>query len=240
VLDRDRNVTFVADALDEVEIVVDDAVSRRLAEYLDRVLEANRRFNLTAVRSFEEGVWLHVVDSLLGLECTNAAPAGSLADIGSGAGFPGVPLLMASGRKGVLIESVGKKARFLKGATAAMGIPARVVRLRAEAAAVEEPESYSIVTARALAPLPSLVELAAPLLSVGGILLAYKGSPSEDELERGRAAGECVGMRQREVVRVTLPHPEQARRALVIFEKTGPPRLDLPRRIGLAQNEPLA
>jgi 16S rRNA (guanine527-N7)-methyltransferase len=211
-----------------------------LSHYLERVLDANRRFNLTAVREFDEAIWLHVIDSLLGLRLVQAAPAGSLADLGSGAGFPGVPLLMCSGRNGVLVESVGKKASFMREATEWLRIEGRVLGCRAEEMAVGEPASQAVVTARALASLPSLVELASPLLQVGGLFIAYKGTPSEDEIERGRKASSKVGMRQTDIVRLTLHGPRPAERALVVFEKIGPGAIPLPRRIGSAQKEPLA
>jgi 16S rRNA (guanine527-N7)-methyltransferase len=227
-------------ALDEAQISSSGALCERLADYLSLVLAANHEFNLTAVRDFEDAVWLHLVDSLLGLEYVASAPDGILADMGSGAGFPGVPLLMASGREGVLIESVGKKARFLERAVSEIGIPARVSGTRAESVALDEPESCAVVTARALAPLPSILELAAPLLSVGGVLIAYKGNPSDGELKRGRVAAGQVGMREKAVAVFTLVRPEPAHRTLLVYEKAGPSRVPLPRRIGLAQNDPLA
>jgi 16S rRNA (guanine527-N7)-methyltransferase len=229
------------DALGSTHIVVGPEVADRLATYLGLVLEANSRFNLTAVREFGDGVWLHLVDSLLGLEAVNAAPHGRLADIGSGAGFPGVPLLLVSGRQGTLIESVGKKARFLEEATASVGLRLRVTAERAELAGEREPGGYAVVTARAVAPLPSLVELAAPLLETGGRFVAYKGAPTGEELERGRLAAALVGMREIGVEARILPEPDPARRSLVSYEKTGDtPEVALPRRIGLAQKDPLA
>jgi 16S rRNA (guanine527-N7)-methyltransferase len=239
-LDPDDRIARMAAALEEAGLAECLPFAASLAEYLERVLEANTSFNLTAVRDRDEAVWLHVVDSLLGLPYVDKAPPGSLADLGSGAGFPGVPLLLCSGRPGLLVESVGKKARFLEVAAGALCPSARVVCRRAEELAGEEPGSQSVVTARALAALPSLVELGSPLLSVGGVLVAYKGSPSEEEMERGRKAAARAGMRELEAVRLTLPRPQRAERTLVLYEKTGPPEMRLPRRIGLAQKEPLA
>ena len=238
-LDREARLAYLDEAAEEAGLQLPPRAAATLAEYLRLVLEANERFNLTAVRAFSDAVWLHLIDSLLGLSVVEAAQEGRLVDLGSGAGFPGVPLLVATGRPGFLVESVRKKARFLEEATSALGIQARILAGRAEEIEHESGRA-AVATARALAPLPSLVELASPLLRVGGRLVAYKGSPSEEELARGRSAAALTGMTEIDVVRRTLPHPERAARTLVVYERTGVPQVKLPRRTGLAQSSPLA
>ncbi len=227
-------------ALETVGVSTTGGQSDLLASYLERVLETNRSFNLTAIREWTDAVWLHLVDSLLALPEVEAAPLGSLVDLGSGAGFPGVPLAVMTARPVLLVESVQKKANFATNAARDLGIGARGYPGRAEDLAREQPESFAIATARALTALPSLVELASPLLAEGGVLVAYKGDPGAEEIAAGKKVARLVGMDLSEVRRTELPYPEPSKRVIVVFRKTRGATVRLPRRTGLAQSQPLA
>lgn len=213
----------------------------RLLEYLDRVIEFNSRLNLTRIISPEDAVRLHIVDSLLALPEVQAAPSGSLLDIGTGGGYPGAALCMSSGRCGVLLDSVGKKARAVNEILQAMDESASIVARpeRAEDHALRHRAEYSIVTARAVSELPALLELSAPLLVEGGLLVALKGSPEAAELERGRKVGRLVGMVETSIRHTVLPEGGE-RRCIVVYERRGEPSTRLPRRPGAAQHSPLA
>ncbi len=211
-----------------------------MGRHLDAVLEANQRINLTAIRNVDSAVLLHVVDSLM---CTSEladAPEGPLADLGSGAGFPGVPLAIVSGREAVLVESVGKKASFLREVVGRLGLEGRVrvESARAEELARSDRGRFAAVTARAVSSLPALVELASPLLMQGGRLIALKGRMDPEEVESGRAVGELVGMSAGEPRQYRLLGREDAR-SCVTFTKIGSETIDLPRRNGMAQRRPL-
>lgn len=209
-----------------------------LARHLDMVDEANRAFNLTRVDP-ESAVALHIVDSLLALPQLDDAPPGRFADIGSGAGFPGIPLAVLSGREVSLVESVKKKAAFLERVVAELRLKATVHPTRAEELASEAPGAYSAVTARALSALPSLVELAAPLLADGGRLVALKGRPEPEELARGVRAAALCGLTEVQVAERALPGTDIVR-TIVVYQRTGRPTVRLPRRPGAAQRDPLA
>ena len=146
-----------------------------LLDHLDLVLEKNKVMNLTRITSPEDALVLHILDSLL-LEEEVAKTDGPVLDIGTGAGYPGIPLAVMEDRPFVLMDSVGKKARAVAEFADAMGLGAvGTTRERAESYAVDHRGEFGAVVARAVAPLGVLVEYAQPLLSKGGRLVVSKG-----------------------------------------------------------------
>ncbi len=156
-----------------------------LLAYLALLARWNRTYNLTAVRDPQEMVGRHLLDSLAmhGFVDALAARGGSLADLGTGPGLPGIPLaIVKPGLKVTLVESNGKKARFLREAVRQLGLgDVRVAESRIEALA--EPGAYDAITARALATLAMIVELGGHLLKPDGVLLAMKGVHPADEID---------------------------------------------------------
>jgi 16S rRNA (guanine527-N7)-methyltransferase len=183
---------------------------------------------------------VHVADSLSGLELPELERAGALADIGSGAGFPGLVLAAAKPHARVdLIESVGRKCEFMRRALAAAGIGnARVVCERAEDWAADRGrEAYDAVTARAVGRLSTLAELASPLLVEGGALVAWKGRRDpEEEAELERAADRLAMAPI--AVRWVGPFAGSRHRHLWLMRKSGPTPAGLPRRAGMAKKRP--
>lgn len=218
----------------------DESDRALLEQHVDLLLEANQRVNLTAVRDKPAAMRLHALDSLGIISSVLRAPDGTVADLGSGGGFPGIPVAICTDRHVTLVESVKKKAAFLESAVLNLGLESRVSvsPLRAEEEAGRMPESYSVVCSRALSSLPSLLELSAPLLCQGGWMIAMKGRLDEVEIADGQQAAELVGMRQLDILRYELPGGGE-QRALAIYKKTGRPRLKLPRNTGMAQRRPL-
>jgi 16S rRNA (guanine527-N7)-methyltransferase len=209
-----------------------------LAAHLSAVIAATKEFNLTRVPE-QEAVALHVLDSATAYWAVDAAPEGPMVDLGSGAGFPGIPLAVLTRRHTSLVESVRKKAAFLERVVADLCLDVVVHPVRAEELALSSRDEYSVATARALSALPSLVELAAPLLAVGGRLICMKAAPNSDELSSGRKAARLCGLVELEQVAVAIPGND-SRRSLIIYEKAGPSATRLPRRAGMAQRQPLA
>ena len=223
--------------LSAMGIATGDDLVGRLTAHLEMVTEVNTRFNLTAIDP-DNAVSLHILDSM-GARCAlGDAPPGRFADIGSGAGYPGVPLSLVTGRPVDLVESVGKKAAFLSEVTRELRLDATVHRIRAEELVSTHRDGFSAVTARALSALPSLVELAAPLLKPSGLLICLKGRPAAEEIASGNAVATLCGMGPAHIVEVSIPGIEAAR-CIVVYRKTGRSRLKLPRRTGLAQRSPL-
>lgn len=211
-----------------------------LHSHLLVVLEENKKLNLTSIETIESGKILHIEDSLTGLSIINNALEGPIADIGSGAGYPGIPLAVYSGRMTFLIESIKKKASFLERLIESLGLKKQieVINKRAEEIAKDNNESFAIITMRAVGELPAIIELAAPLLMMGGILLAYKGRPESSELERGKRVAEQLGMRPESIDRMTLSDGE-TQRTLVTYKKIEQSKVTLPRRPGMARKKPL-
>lgn len=202
-------------------------------------LLAAERVSVSSV--VDERAWkVHVADSLTGLEIPELQAASRIADVGAGAGFPGLPLAVALPQSQVdLIESVGRKCDFMRGAIDAAGIPnARVLCLRSEEwAKGEGREAYDVVTARAVARLSTLAELASPLLKPGGTLIAWKGKRDPDEEAQLLRAAPELAMSPARILDVG-DSAGSKHRHLHIVEKSGATPADLPRRPGIAKKRP--
>jgi 16S rRNA (guanine527-N7)-methyltransferase len=202
-------------------------------------LQADDPTASTTVRDPDAAADRHVADSLVALELSAVCAARLIADLGSGAGWPGLALAAALPAAHVtLVESAARHCRYLERAVAASGL--RNVDIAH--ARVEEWEAgggeHDLVTARALAALPAVVEYAAPLLADAGHLVAWKGEVGDDEARDGAAAAQSVGLEAVEVRRVD-PYPGAGRRTLHVFRKVAPTPSRFPRRPGMAVKRPL-
>jgi 16S rRNA (guanine527-N7)-methyltransferase len=196
----------------------------------------------TTIRTPAEIADGHVADSLTGLEVERLRVARRVADIGSGAGFPGLALAIALPDAAVdLLESASRKRALIERLAAAAGVAnARPIVVRAEDwAAREGREAYDVVTARAVASLAVLVEYAAPLLHSGGALVAWKGRRDPAEEQAAEAASAQVGLRRDRVV-ATSPFPGAGERHVHVYVKVAPTPSRYPRRAGVAGKRPLA
>jgi 16S rRNA (guanine527-N7)-methyltransferase len=192
-----------ARALDEglasLGIQIDAAARTAIDGHVRLLLAWNTAINLTAIRDPERVAVGHVVDALSALPVLRGNGADRFVDLGSGGGYPGLPLAVAlPARHALLVDSVGKKVRFLEAAIAATGLTGTVEARngRAEALAADPAQrgSWPAVTARAVAPLAELVELAFPLLQRGGVLVAWKRGELAGELDAAaRAMAELGG-----------------------------------------------
>lgn len=210
-------------------------------KYLTFVLDNNHRARLTAITDPEEAMRLHLYDSLSILPEVNAAPKGTLLDIGTGGGFPGVPIGIVTGRPVTLMDSVKKKVRLVEEGLQELGIQSTFSTsdIRAEEIAATNRNSYSLITARALSSLPSLIELAQPLLKVGGVLIALKGTITAEEVAAGDKAAKLLGFKRTDWRQFKLPHGDE-QRSVLVYKKSREGSMKLPRRPGMAQRRPLA
>jgi 16S rRNA (guanine527-N7)-methyltransferase len=210
-------------------------------EALGRVLEllAEERASVSSV--VDERAWkVHVADSLTGLEVAELSVADRIADVGAGAGFPGLALAVALPDSQVdLIESIGRKCAFITRAAEAAGIAnATVLNTRSEDwASSDGREAYEVVTARAVGRLSTLAELASPLLKPNGVLIAWKGKRDEEEETQLARASESLAMRPEQILDVGDRAGSQHRH-LHVIKKSGPTPPDLPRRAGMAKKRP--
>lgn len=220
--------------------MAEDQTMSLMQRYLDSILEANKVTNLTRITDGEQARLLHIEDSLVGLPEVNEAPTGLYGDLGSGGGFPGVPLALATGRKTLLVDSVKKKMAIVQSALDDLSLSEQISTSseRIEDLPLEYEEKFAVLTARALSKLVSLIELASPLLKNGGRLVCYKAQLSSEELEEALAVQDLVGMKMISQREICLSDGETTR-TIVVFEKIGKSRIKLPRRIGLAQKQPL-
>ncbi len=188
-----------------------------------------------------ERAWrVHVEDSLTGLEVPELAKARRVADIGSGAGFPGLVLAIALPESQVdLIESIGRKCEFIQRAIDVARIPnATVINARSEElAAGERRDSYDVVTVRAVGRLSTLAELATPLLKENGVLVAWKGKRDLDEEQQLERAADQLGMHPEQILDVGDRAGSKHRHLHIIRKLRATPE-GLPRRPGMAKKRP--
>lgn len=198
--------------------------NNQLDIYYNMLIETNAKFNLTAITDREEVYTKHFVDSMLG-QCAISANA-TVVDIGSGAGFPALPLKIARPDIHVtLVDSLAKRIAFTTQVAETIEVEATCIHSRAEDFAVNHRESYDVATARAVAPLNILLEYTAPLVKIGGIVLAYKATDSE--VADSTNAISILGLTHSQTIPFQLPNGDP--RVLLVFEKTAPTPRQYPR-----------
>ena len=198
----------------------------------------NEQINLTRIAGERECYIKHFLDSVAGEKYF--PPNASVAEVGSGGGFPSVPLmLLRPDLKFTLIESVGKKCAFLEEVIRELDLPARVINARAEETARDRDlrENFDACCARAVARMNTLCEYCLPLVRVGGVFVAYKGR-AEEELTEAKNALSVLGGRVAHVQCYALPEGEGERTLIVAEKKSRTPAL-YPRGHGKERNKPL-
>lgn len=236
----------LADCLNEFGLPASaEAVYQHFFEQLEA---ANRQVNLTRILGWESFLYKHIWDSLTLLTVLPQVPALHFLDLGSGGGVPGIPLWIARPNwSGILLDSVGKKMRAVSAMVDSLcqhfpdwfSTSMSVLNGRAEDVGQQAiyREQFDWVVARAVAPLPVLLELALPLVKPGGGVIAMKGPQVDTELGEGKAVAPLLGGTLREVRSLVLPDGSQ--RCLVIFDKKSPTPHKFPRKPGVPSHQPL-
>ena len=213
-----------------------------LLTYEKELLEWNQKFNLTAIRDAESIRTKHFLDSFSCVQAWKASSPGQLIDVGTGAGFPGIPLkILYPNLKLTLVESVGKKAMFCQHIVRVLGLEhVEVIQARAEDLGQDPThrEKYDWAIARAVANLHVLSEYLIPLVKLGGAVLAQKGESGPAEAQSAEEAMKLLGGKLKQLIPITLPGVADER-YLVIVEKVAatPPRY--PRKPGIPMKQPL-
>jgi len=215
----------------------------KLAQFSELVLEWNQKLNLTAITDPQEFWIKHIYDSLTCLPPLFAFGSSSVIDIGTGAGFPGIPLKIAYPEMCLtVVESVKKKANFCQLAVNQLGLSnVSVVASRAETLGQDPAyrERYDWAIARAVAPLSVLVEYLLPLVHVGGHVLAQKSSNAGQEISKAKTAISMLGGKIDQTVPVELPH-RLGSRTLITLRKIKPSPSQYPRREGVPKKNPIS
>jgi 16S rRNA (guanine527-N7)-methyltransferase len=239
---------IVRDGSSQIDLTITDHKAELLIRYCELLRRANRVMNLTAHRTPEAIMRRLVLDSVTILAALPDDLAGASAqirvvDVGSGAGIPGIPLkIMRPSWSVALVESVGKKARFLRSTAAELCLDnVAVANARAEELGRQKTwrDAADLVLARAVAPLPTLVELCAPLARRGGLLALPKGARAATEVLQAQSAAQAVNLAFERSVSVAGAIDKEVDHVIVLYWKIGPTPSGYPRRVGLARSRPI-
>ena len=199
------------------------------------MVKQNEVMNLTGITDDKGVANLHLLDSLT-VMASGDLEGKTLIDVGCGAGFPGVPLAVASGAKITLLDSLGKRMKWLEEILPQLGIEAECVTARAEEAVATRRESYDFATSRAVARLNILLELTAPYVKVGGCVLAMKGALAKEELAEAGSAIKKLGLKLEEVKEFPI---DGTNHAVIVLRKVAPTPKQFPRRFAKIKQSPL-
>lgn len=224
----------------EFDVEITDTIADRFDIYARELVSYNEKVNLTAITDPDEIVIKHFADSLAFFKYSGIMEGNSVADVGCGAGFPGVPILIAGdGLKVTLFDAVNKKLDFIRYLLGELGLDASVIHIRAEDAGrkPEYREHFDFVTARAVAQLRILSEFCIPLVKVGGKFVSMKGDISEEEKVNGIAAFKKLNSELYDDIHYNI-HNGDARN-IIIAKKVSPLSPKYPRNMGQISKKPL-
>ncbi len=241
------DLTLFEKGLEELSISLSQEQKRQFVTYYEYLIEKNKVMNLTAITEYEEVIVKHFLDSLsivkAGCFEQNALNGKSVIDIGTGAGFPGIPLKIAFPQlKITLLDSLNKRVNFLNEVIEMLGLSkVEAVHGRAEdyAKQKEYRECFDFCVSRAVANLSTLSEYCIPFVKEGGCFISYKSGRIDEELSQAGNAVKILGGKVLDVVKFPLMGTDMDR-SFVIIKKTRPTAKKYPRKAGLPSKEPLA
>lgn len=228
--------------LSDLGLSLSEMQIKQFIDYYELLIEKNKVMNLTSITDFDEVIQKHFLDSLSLVKVLGRKPDGNILDLGTGAGFPGIPIKIAFPDCQVtLVDSVNKKIAFIQDAARAIGlhnveaIHGRIEDLGQDAAYREQ---YDFVVSRAVASLPVLAEYCLPFVKIGGAFLPYKSVKLDEELSAGKKAIQILGGQLEEDVRFQLPGTEMER-AFLLIRKEKPCPKKYPRKAGTPAKTPI-
>ena len=232
----DKMLSALAAGLPELGLDLSPEIQNQLCAFGRAMVKQNEVMNLTGITEDEAVAKMHLLDSLTVLSTADLAGK-KLIDVGCGAGFPGVPLAIAAPTAQItLLDSLGKRMKWLEEVLPPLGVTAECITARAEEAVVDRRESYDFATSRAVARLNILLELTAPYVRVGGKVLAMKGSAAREELEDSRNAIKRLGLKLEEVHEFPI---DGTAHAVIVLRKVAPTPPKYPRRFAQIKKAPL-
>lgn len=234
---------LLQEAFSAAGFVLSERQTEQFRQYFELLIDWNQRINLTAIEDPVDVVDKHFIDSVLTMKVSGSLAGKRLIDVGTGAGFPGVPLkIMAPELSLCLFDSLQKRINFLTELCSSLDLSGvEMVHGRAEEFGRNSDyrEQYDLATARAVAKLPVLAELCLPFVKVGGVFIALKGPELEQELNESKKALQEMGGKIMRVENIKLGH-DQYERNLVVVEKMKPTPKKYPRKAGTPQKSPIA
>ena len=241
----DLDTGILSRGAEELGLSLTTSMLERFQDFHRDLADWNTRMNLTSITAWGDVQTKHFLDSLSVVQATGKGflETAKLIDIGSGGGFPGVPLkIVFPGSSATLVESTRKKAAFLSHLVEALALEdVHILSDRAETLAQRSDlrEAFDLVLCRAVARLPIVVELTLPYCRIGGLVVVHKGSDAEEELAASRTALKKLGGIFKEIRRVDLSGLSDDR-YLIVFEKVSDSPAEYPRRPGMPAKRPLS
>jgi 16S rRNA (guanine527-N7)-methyltransferase len=226
----------LAQGLPELGLDLPDNIQQTLCDFGHAMVKQNEVMNLTGITEDEAVAKMHLLDSLTVLSTADLSGK-TLIDVGCGAGFPGVPLAIACpDAKVTLLDSLGKRMKWLEEVLPQLGIQAECITARAEEAVATRREQYDFATSRAVARLNILLELTAPYVKVGGAVLAMKGAAAKEELAECTDAIKKLGLKLESVKEYPI---DGTSHAVILLRKVAPTPARYPRRYAKIKQSPL-
>lgn len=236
------NLKKFKNGLQQLHIALSEKQMEQFLQYYELLVEKNKVMNLTAITEFDEVVEKHFLDSVSLTKQLDLHQPLKVLDLGTGAGFPGIPLKIVFPELEItLMDSLNKRVLFLQDVISSLQLEnIEAVHGRAEEAArnKEYRESFDLCVSRAVANISTLSEYCLPFVKIGGSFISYKSSTIEDELEDGKKGIAILGGKVKDVYKFTLPESE-LQRSFVIIEKEKKTPKAYPRKAGTPSKEPL-
>lgn len=235
------NKILLRDEAEKIGVFLDDIALERLDKYAELLVETNKTMNLTAITEPDEIVFKHFIDSLSLLTCADIKEKAKIIDVGTGAGFPGVVLLIARpDLQMTLLDGTNKRLLFIENVLNEIGLHAEIVHLRAELAGKESAfrEKYDVVTARAVASLNTLSEYCMPFVKLGGIFAPMKSVKTEEEVTKAKAAIRLLGGKIETIKELNIENCGE--RYIIITKKISQTPAKYPRASAQISKKPLS
>ena len=236
------DITSLEKGCKELGLKLSEKQVEQFIKFYELLVEWNKVMNLTGITEYEEVISKHFLDSLLLVKAYDMDSVNSVIDIGTGAGFPGIPLkIMFPEKKFVLLDSLGKRIKFLDAVVDNLGLEKiELIHGRAEDYAKKEEyrEQFDLAVSRAVANLASLSEYCIPFVKVNGAFIPYKSGSIEEELQQAEKAVSILGGKRTDCKELLLPDTEITR-SFVLIEKVKSTAKKYPRKAGLPTKEPL-
>ena len=236
------DITSLEKGCKELGLNLSEQQVEQFIKFYELLVEWNKVMNLTGITEYEEVISKHFLDSLLLVRAYDMKRADSIIDIGTGAGFPGIPLkIVFPEKKLVLLDSLGKRIKFLNQVVDNLDLQQiELIHARAEDYAKKEEyrEQFDLAVSRAVANLASLSEYCIPFVKLGGAFVPYKSGSIEEELKQSEKAVSILGGKRMEYKELLLPDTDITR-TFIVIEKVKHTSKKYPRKAGLPTKEPL-